>query len=247
MSVPSFILTCTDRSLKARTAYEVAFSRPAELQFRPGQFVLFDVPHPDAPDDIQTRAFSIASAPQEDRLRFLITLKQTGTAEDGSPLLGRASRWVSEQLHTGMQVRIQGPFGTFCLRESDRPLLFIATGSGIAPFYSMARHLSETADTRDIDIVCCMRSEEDLLWQDEWRQLEQAHPNLQYHQMLSRPSNTWNGLQGRVQQRTPELIANLPERDVYICGNPDMTKDVKTLALHTWGVPKEFVHAEGYI
>ena len=238
MAVPSYIITCTGHRLIARDIYECRFTRPREFDFRAGQFVLFDVPLLEDIANIQTRAFSIASAPSEEELLFVIKLK------DG----GRASKWVAELLQQGDELRIQGPFGNFLLHtEQSNELVFIATSTGIAPFRSQIIDACESGFSRKIDVIFGVRSEEDLFWQKEMELLTQKYSNVFVHFALSAPSESWTGHRGRVQTLVPLIIKDFSRKTVYVCGSPDMTKDVKQLCLEEWKIEKKDLHVEGYI
>lgn len=238
MPTPSYNITCTQNRVIARDVYELRFTKPDGLSFKPGQFVLFDVPLVENTADIQTRAYSIASAPSEKDLLFVIKLK-TG---------GRASRWIVESLKVGDTVRIQGPFGVFTLdRSSPRDWLLVATSAGLAPFRSqLAAFLSEET-TRRIDMIFGVHAEEDFFWLDELRSFEKSYPNFHVHPTLSKPSPSWFGHVGRVQTLLPEILGGRTAMKVYICGNPDMTKDVKRICIEEFHLPKANVHMEGYI
>ncbi|TSC99703.1 MAG: phenol hydroxylase [Candidatus Peregrinibacteria bacterium Greene1014_49] len=107
MPVPSFTTTCLGNRIIARDVYEFLLQKPEGFSYKAGQFVLFDVPLMENPADIQTRAFSIASAPQEKELLFVAKMKEGG----------RASRWIAEALNAGSSVRLQGPFGVSFHRD----------------------------------------------------------------------------------------------------------------------------------
>ncbi len=229
---------CTSKRLLARGVYEFRFTKPAGFTFQPGQFILFNVPLADNPDDIQTRAFSIASAPAEAELLFISKMVPGG----------RASRWMEEVLEEGSKVTFTGPFGNFILRETDKEFLFVATGTGAAPFRPMLVDLLTKGSERRIDILLCVKSEEDLFWQADIESLTRSFPNVHSHITLSAPSSSWTGHKGRVQTVLPQIVKNdFSNKVLYVCGNPDMTKDVKRLALEEWGMEKKDVHVEGYI
>ncbi len=237
--VPSFHITCTKKELIAPGVYELTFTKPKDLSFKPGQFVLFDVPLIDHPEDIQTRAFSIASRPEEPHLFFLIKLVPGG----------RASRWIEQVVTDGTSVRIQGPFGNFVIdHTTQKEFLFIATGTGVAPFLPQIESILLSGETRRIDLVFGVRTEEDLFWIDRWRTLASQYPNFHVHLSLSNPTKndpSWHS--GRIQQMIPMIIDSLSEKNIYICGSPDMTKELKSLCLESWNIPKKDIHVEGYI
>lgn len=249
MPVPNYIVECVSNERIARDVYEFRFQKPAGMNFKSGQFILFDVPLIEKTDDIQTRALSIASAPSENDLLFVAKMKEGG----------RVSRWIEEVLTPGTRARMQGPFGNFTIKEEDatRDLLMIATSTGVAPFRSHIMELAEKCDVilrssaerheGRIDLVFGVRSEEDLFWKVELEQLAQKTENFFLHFALSNPTDGWSGHRGRVQTLVPLIAQDISTRTVFVCGSPDMTKEVKSLALTEWNVPKERLHVEGYI
>lgn len=238
MPVPEYEITCTKNVKIAEGVYEFRLNRPSELKFDAGQFVLFYISLQENPDDVQTRAFSIASSPNEDELIFVAKMI------DG----GRASRWISESLKEGDMVRTQGPFGRFLLNtESPKDYLFVCTSSGIAPFRSQILTALDSGDTRKMDLVFGARHEEDLFWQEDLDELCTKYPNLNVHYVLSQPKENWEGKSGHVQDIIPDFAGDLSNRLVYVCGNPAMTDELKNLCLEEWGVSKEDLHVEGYV
>lgn len=238
MPTPTYTVACTYIALLAKDVYEVRFTKPEGFSFVPGQFILFDVPHPDNAEDIQARAFSIASTPDESELMFAIKLTPGG----------RASRWIEKKMQPGTQVVMKGPFGMFTVKPEDtKDLLFIGTSTGIAPFRSQAMHLLSTGDARAMDMIFGVRSEEDMFWAKEFTELAQKHENFSIHLTLTQPSDAWTGYKGRVQTVVPLLQKDLALRSIYVCGSPVMTKELKLLCLEQWGVQKQQLHVEGYI
>lgn len=237
MPTPSYTVPCLHHQQLAPDIYEFRLQKPEGLLFKAGQFVLFDVPLLDNPEDIQTRAFSIASAPHEEELLFVAKLIEGG----------RASTWIEQSLREGSEVRLQGPFGRFLLSESDRDRVFICTSSGNAPFRSMILDELHKESQQQLHLVFGTRHDEDLFWIEECETLAKEHENFHFHATLSQPSESWDGLKGRVQEVIPHCIENIASCDVYVCGNPAMTDSVKEVALGQWNVPKEQMHIEGYI
>lgn len=238
MPVPSYQIHCTRNIPIARGIYEFAFEKPAALTFKAGQFVLFDVALIDHPTDIQTRALSIASSSGEPELLFVNKNKEGG----------RISRWITEKLQPGMEMRIQGPFGNFLLdAQTDKEYLFIATSTGIAPFRSQVMEALARGDTRRMDIVYGVREEQDLFWKEELEALAQKYDNLFVHIALSQPTSQWTGHKGRVQTLVPLIVKDFSRKSVYVCGSPEMTKELKQTCLEQWGMEKKDLHVEGYI
>lgn len=248
MPIPSYIISCTKNVLIARDIYEFRFAKPKECTFKTGQFVLFDVPLVENNADIQTRTLSIASTPSENELIFVAKMKEGG----------RASRWIMELLNVGSTVRMQGPFGNFLLDQAaSKDYLFIATSTGVAPFRSQIMDALERGDRRRMDLVYGVRCEEDLFWDQELIALTQTYDNFFLHLALSQPNEKWlagrslgegwRGHCGRVQTLVPQIVHDFSNKSVYVCGSPDMTKELKELCLEQWKVEKNDLHVEGYI
>lgn len=238
MPTPTLQTTCLRNSRIARDIYEFVLEKPADFTFQPGQFFLFSVPLVENLADIQPRAFSIASSPDESELLFVAKMKEGG----------RASRWILELLKPETTVSIQGPMGFFLLdRETSKDYLFICTSTGVAPFRSMIRDVLLAGDKRRIDLVFGARAEDDLFWMEELTTLTKQYENFFLHLALSNPSEQWKGHRGRVQTLVPQIVRDFSEKCVYVCGSPDMTKEVKGLCIEQWGVLKEDLHVEGYI
>ncbi len=239
MPTPTYDLRCLQKNLIARDTYELLFERPAGMVFKAGQSVLWHVPLVEDPTDIQPRAYSIASGPAEPELRFVIRLKPGG----------RLSRYLVEKLAVGTAVHMVGPFGLFTLQHDSPPpaYLFIATGTGLAPFRSHLLELGAKGYTGRIDVIFGVRDEADLFWKEEMERWSQHFPQVFCHFALSQPTAEWKGHRGRVQTLVPLIAPDLAQRSIYICGSPVMTKDLKTHCLEQWGVPKEQLHIEGFI
>lgn len=237
MPTPSFTITCTRNDVIADGIHELEFTKPDGLTFVAGQFLLIDVPAADNPEDIQPRAYSIASAPEDDTLLLVIKLVEGG----------RASTWVKDVLQPGVQARIQCPFGKFVLdRETSKDYVFMCTATGIAPFRSHLRTYLAEETTRNIDLFLGLLSEKELFWEEELQAFQKQYPNFHYHVCAMEPEGP-DMFKGFVQQQAVSVIDDFSNKQIYLCGSPLMTKAVKEVAISEWGVPKEDVHMEGFI
>jgi len=238
MPIHTYHITCTKNERIARDVYDIRFTKPEAFTFVAGQFVLLDVPLVDNPSDIQTRAFSLASTPTESELVIVAKMKEGG----------RASRWIAEQLKIGTTVAMKGPFGNFKLdAQTDKEYLFVATSTGVGPFRSQIITALEAGDTRRMDLIFGVRAEEDLFWKEEFESLSRQYENFFLHIALSGPGPSWTGHTGRVQTLVPHVAKEFFRKHIYVCGSPNMTKDLKQLCLEQWGVQKQDLHVEGYI
>lgn len=238
MVTPSYDITCLRNEQIAHDVYEIVFTKPDGFTFTPGQFLLLDTPLIENPDDIQTRAYSIASTPDEENLLFAMKMVEKG----------RASRWIQEILTEGTSTTMKGPFGFFTIKpEIKKELVMIATSTGVAPFRSQLMHMLSNGDTRRMDLIYGVRSEEDLFWAESFESLAKLYDNFYLHLALSNPTSEWEGHNGRVQTLVPQIVKDFSNKHVFVCGNPDMTKELKTLCLNDWGLDKKDIHVEGYI
>ncbi len=234
----SYTVICTKNEIIARGVHEVRLSKPEGFTFKPGQFIMIDVPLLDNPEDIQPRAYSIASTPDEEEIILVIRIKEGG----------RAGEWISKALKSGMETIIQGPLGIFGVNEeTEKNYFFLCTGVGSAPFRSLTKSLLKGGEKRRIDMVMGVLSEEDIFWKETFDTLAEEYENFTFQLVLSKPSDTWEGAQGYVQAVASELIPDLSSKSIYACGNPNMAKEAKELCANGWNVPKEDFHMEGYI
>lgn len=208
--------------------YDFAFSEPVD--FKAGQFFLLDVSDATFKG---TRAYSIASAPSNKGF-FSICLKILPD--------GKASNLL-KNMKVGEEAHFQAPFGHFVIQDSPKEIVMIATGTGLAPFMSMLLDLFEKKDPRNVTLLFGVRYEQDLFYVDLLREWEKKESHFKAMITVSRPSEGWTGLNGRVTQHLD--IVDPLQSQVYICGNGDMVKEVKT-ALEAKGVPKTDIHWEQF-
>ena len=195
---------------------DLLLREPKTITFKPGQFVSFEVPHPQT-GHVVTRPYSIASQPsRSDVITLLLNLVPGGP---GSTYLFN--------LNEEDKTHFKGPAGNFYLREDPgRELLFIATGTGIAPIRSMLLANAERPDPRQATLFWGLRCQRDLYYQEELAQLTKRTPALTAITTLSRPEAGWSGESGRVLQLIEKRIASVKNLAVYLCGNSGMLKDV---------------------
>lgn len=214
--------------------------------FVPGQYVALGLygssPRPDAfppekeaqdPAKIIKRAYSIGSSPlTRDYLEFYIA-----TVADGA-LTSRM--YLAEE---GARVFLAPKVtGTFTLKDvpNDANLVFVSTGTGIAPFMSMIRTPESWGD-RTITVVHGVRYEKDLAYRQELEAIAAGDPTdylsgveagrLRYHPIVSRGDDSWKGSRGHVQSLFESGVIPLdPKKDhVFLCGNPAMIDGMEAL------------------
>ena len=123
------------------------------ITFTPGQYVQLQVPRYELTKNSEYRAYSISSNPEENRKIELCITKAAG---------GAVSTYVHDYLKEGEELVISGPYGDFFLRESDRGILLIATGSGLAPIKSIINQIEIEQIPRKTTVFFCDRRPWDL-------------------------------------------------------------------------------------
>jgi ferredoxin-NADP reductase len=204
--------------------------------FVPGQWLSVKTTTPDGEE--MTRAYSIASPPAENgRVAFCLN-----RVEDGF-----MSNHLCD-LEEGATITFQGPFGDFILRPPLRDTVFIATGTGIAPFRSMLHWLLAEQDRyqdKRFWLLFGARRAEDLYYREEFEQLAAQHDNFRFLPTLSRAGDDWKGLRGYVQQHLGEIAGMRTDMHAYICGLDKMVKANREL-LKSLGWDRTSIRYEKY-
>jgi ferredoxin-NADP reductase len=204
--------------------------------FVAGQWMSFNTTKPDGEE--MTRAYSIASPPGNDN-RFALCLNRV---QDGF-----MSNFLCN-MKAGDEISCSGPFGDFILRPPMRDTVFIATGTGIAPFRSMLHWLlaeESRHQGKQLSLVFGNRTEKDIYYHDEFLRLAAKHPNFHYQPTLSRGDATWTGLRGYVQEHVPAIARGCADMHAYICGLDKMVKANREL-LKSLGWDRKSILYEKY-
>lgn len=186
-----------------------------KIVFRAGQFVTMDLPIHEKRLK-RWRSYSIASPPTEGgdtTLQFCIARLEQG--------LGTA--YLFEKANIGTIVRFKGADGTFTLPESiEQDLVFVCTGTGIAPFRSMISDIfNRNIPHKNIHLIFGTRTQDDILYRDELEALARQHPEFTFDVALSRePSDSaWLGYRGYVHQiYVAHYRVVRPDVKFYLCG-----------------------------
>jgi len=235
------------KSFEARLLRSVAlseFTKHLELEvngvtrfgFVPGQWLSVKANTPDG-EEI-TRAYSLASPPSENgHVAFCLNRVQDGFM----------SNYLCN-LEEGAEIAFQGPFGDFILRPPLRDTVFIATGTGIAPFRSMLHWLLAESDRhrgRQFWLLFGARHEQDIYYRDEFERLAEEHNNFHFLPTLSRGEAEWKGPRGYVQEHLPEIVRTRTSMHAYICGLNKMIKANREL-LKSLGWDRTSIRYEKY-
>jgi ferredoxin-NADP reductase len=204
--------------------------------FVSGQWLSLRASTPDG-EEI-TRAYSIASPPS-DNGRFAFCLNRV---QDGF-----MSNYLCD-LNEGAEITFQGPFGSFILRPPLKDTVFIATGTGIAPFRSMLHWLladQERHRGQQFWLLFGVRYEQDIYYRAEFERLASEHSNVHFLPTLSRGGPEWNGLRGYVQEHLPGIVGARTDVHAYICGLDKMVSANREL-LKSLGWDRKAILYEKY-
>jgi NAD(P)H-flavin reductase len=213
---------------------ELSLAPAQPLAFVAGQWVNVYVP---SRGTFFKRAYSVANAPGAPHLELAVTHVEDGAA---SPVL--------HALQLGQELDVDGPYGLFTRSSSERsePALFVATGTGLAPFRAMLQDELATPSDVPITVLFGCRSAADILWQQEFEGLCRRFPRLSTHVSLSRPDAAWTGLRGYVQHHLPTLVPKLGMPHVYVCGLTRMVSEVRRVLKEELGYDRKRIHSERY-
>jgi len=208
------------------------------LQFHAGQYVEFIL------RDGTRRSYSMANAPH--------TLQQAGT---GLELHirhlpgGKFTDHVFGAMKEKEILRIEGPYGSFFLREdSDKPLILLASGTGFAPIKALLEHMKFKGIERPATLYWGGRRPEDLYMDDWVRAQLQQMPQLRYVPVVSNavPEDDWHGRTGFVHRAVLEDFDDLSGHQVYACGAPVVVDAAKRDYVAQRGLPEEEFYADAF-
>jgi ferredoxin-NADP reductase len=235
----------------------------ASFSYAPGQFI--SAVAEDNYNKQQTRAYSIASAPNANRFELCANRVEGGFFSNHlADLPG---------LPVGGKMQFHGPHGYFTLREPITDSILVATGTGIAPMRAYTQWLFPEngpgrSQGKDIWLVYGTRHESELYYRDYFEELARTRPNFHYLPTLSRAPETWPGLRGYVQEHVARIVEEraarlrlpLPQQPVdlsipaadlrfdvyaYICGLSNMITAVRD-KLSAYGWHRKQIISERY-
>lgn len=201
------------------------------LQFLAGQYLEILM------EDGRRRAFSIANAPHNDgEIELHIRL-----VEDGA-----FTPHVFTEMEEKELLRIEGPMGSFFLREdSDREIIMMAGGTGFAPIKGMVEHAIELGIKNPIKVYWGARAEADLYLNELATQWAAEHGHIEYIPVLSEAGDGWSGRTGFVHEAVVADYDDLSGADVYMAGPPVMVNAGKE-AFTGRGLPEEQLYSDSF-
>ena len=208
------------------------------IQYHAGQYVEFIL------RDGARRSYSMANAPH--------TL-----IESGAPMVdlhirhmpgGKFTDHVFGAMKEKEILRIEGPYGSFHLQESPKPIVLLASGTGFAPIKAIIEHMQFMGITREAVLYWGGRRPQDL-YMDEWVKARCAEmPHLKYVPVVSDalPEDGWSGRTGFVHQAVLQDLPDLSGHQVYACGAPIVVDSARKDFVEKAGLPEHEFFADAF-
>lgn len=211
---------------------------PKTMEFSAGQFIQLQIPEYELTDEPVYRAYSIASSPSNNNyIELEIRLVPNGIA----------TTYVFNYLKEGDEVIINGPYGDFFLRDTQREIIFIAGGSGMAPIRSILHKMREEGNQRRARYFFGARAVKDLFLVEEMREIEKDLPNFKFIPALSSPDpdDNWEGESGLITDIVDKHMETGDNTEAYLCGSPGMI-DACVKVLTNNGVPEDLIYFDKF-
>lgn len=209
----------------------LAFGSGVAFRFRAGQYVQIETPIYDGLGEPVYRAYSISSPPQDtDAIELIIRKVPRGIC----------TTFVHELLLVGDRLRINGPYGDFYLRETPAEAVFIAGGSGLAPFESILADMAARSVRKKVTLFFGAVSRRDLYDLERLHAYRERLPGFSFVPALSHPDpeDDWQGETGLITDVVARHYGSMEGMEAYLCGSPGMI-DACVGVLTEKGVPED--------
>ena len=236
LKLPSRVLSI-DKPTADVAVVKLQLPANQNLQYRAGQYVEFIL------RDGARRSYSMANAPHQLGTPPAIELHIRHMPG------GKFTDQVFGTMKEKDILRMEGPFGSFFLREaSDKPLVLLASGTGFAPIKALIEHMEFKGITRPAVLYWGCRSKADL-YLHEWAEAAAARlPHLRYVPVLSepKPEDGWTGRTGFVHQAVMADLPDLSGHQVYACGAPVMVESAQRDFIAQCHLPEDEFFADSF-
>lgn len=211
--------------------YRFDLVQPLTLENVAGQYVLLQI------DEKTTRAYSMSDRPDvQTTFELLVDHQPNGVGTN-----------YLRNLAFGATIKMMAPLGQFVIRDNPEveQLVFVASGSGIAPIKSMLTdQLQNKNDQRTMTLFWGMRHDADLFWLDFFNDLETHFSNFNFVPVISQPSPNWRLATGHITDYLKKLDLKT-KTQFYLCGNAKMMTETKEI-LHERAVAEEEIITEKF-
>jgi len=234
--MPIYTLQLQAKREVAYKTLQLSFNKPAGFHFKPGQyggFTLINPLHSDAGGI--TRRFSLLSSPDDPHIVIATRIQPS------------AYKRSLEELPVGGEIKFAGPTGIFTLPEdTTKPVVLIAGGIGIAPFFSMICYNSKHHPERKIILFYGNQTVNDAAFLEELLAIERMNDNFVFIPTMANADETWMGETGYVNDNMiKKYVSDKESALYYICGSPVMVTAIQEL-LAEMGLNEDFIFTEDF-
>lgn len=211
---------------------------PSTIKFFAGQYVQLRCPKYKGNNEEVYRAYSIASDPKESGYIDLIIRMVPN---------GICTTWCFQLLKEGDPVKLNGPYGDFRLSETEAPMIFIAGGSGMAPFVSILSAMRNAGSKRQAKYYYGGNTTKDQCMADEMKAFEKALEGFEFIPVVANPEEgaNWAGETGLVTEAVQRNFKDLSGHEGYLCGSPGMI-DASIKVFKELGMPEDNVYYDKF-
>jgi glycine betaine catabolism B len=206
------------------------FPRPAELNYKAGQFFLITLKQGERE---LSKHFSFSSSPTEkDHIEF--TKKFTDHEYSLALKAAKMGDWA----------RIDAPYGQFTFDGEYPKIALLGGGIGITPFLSICKNATDKALSSKITLFYGCRTENDIAFKEELVELAQENKNMKVIFIVNQPTEKWKGATGNINAEIiKQLLPDYQENIFYACGPPPMVEAMENLVV-SLGLSKEKLKRE---
>lgn len=212
---------------------------PSEpFRYYAGQYIEFIL------KDGSRRSYSMANPPRDNNLVELHVRHMSGGVFTDHVFGAGATQMKIREI-----LRVEGPLGSFFLRDNiDRPIIFLASGTGFAPIQAIIERMMENGSTQTCVLYWGGRRPQDLYLDEKAKQWEQALPGFSYVPVVSDalPEDGWTGRTGFVHQAVMQDIPDMSGYQVYACGAPIVVESARREFARQCSLPDEFFFADAF-
>lgn len=207
---------------------------PQILEYIPGQYIQLLAPAYEGNREEVYRAYSISSDSNDKSVIQLIIRRVPQ---------GICTTYLFDHIKEGENIKINGPYGEFYLRNTAAPIIFLAGGSGIAPIKAILHHMKNNNVKRKAVFFFGVNTMKDLFMKAEMELLEKALHDFHYIPVISQPeeNSKWQGATGWVTTAVEEFLKKIPDPasyECYLCGSPGMI-EAGIKIFKKYGIPEE--------
>lgn len=216
-NIREYVATITDIKDMTHDIKEFRFEFKAgeDIKFKAGQYMQIETKPYDKVKEKAIRAYSISSAPSDNKAVELIIRRVPG---------GLCTTYMHDHIKVGDEVRMTGPYGDFYMRDDSDDYVFMAGGSGMAPIKSLVMDIMERNLDKKMIFIFGAVSKKDLYHTEFFREIERQNSNFRYVPALSRPEpdDNWEGETGLVTEVLKRYVDSGKGKHAYLCGSPGM-------------------------